>query len=64
LTESGIAVKFGNLGGKSSRITRCDGDENVKLESETHPKKQSLRIFWTDDGITSDFSDEQPSNAD
>jgi hypothetical protein len=63
LTESGIVVKSGNIGGKSSRISRCDGDENVKLESETHPQKQSDRIFSTDDGITSDFSDEHPANA-
>jgi hypothetical protein len=63
LTESGIAVKFTHIAGKSSRISTCDGDENVKLESETHPSKHCDRISSTDDGITRDLSDEHPENA-
>jgi hypothetical protein len=41
LTESGMTVKFGNSAGKSPRITRCDGDANVKIESEAHPSKHA-----------------------
>jgi hypothetical protein len=63
LTESGIAVKFLKTGGKSSRTTRCDGDVNVKLDSEMHRSKQFGKSFSTDDGITSDLRDEHPANA-
>jgi hypothetical protein len=63
LTESGMTVNVGNFAGKSSRITTCDGDENVKLESKMHPSKHSDRISSTEDGITRDLSNEHLANA-
>lgn len=62
-TESGIACKPVQFGGKSNNRRRWDGDANVKFESAVHPSKQGKSIRSTDDGITSDWREEHWVNA-
>jgi hypothetical protein len=58
-----MQTKPDKSGGRSSNSRRCDGDENVKLESDSQFAKERRPTNSSDGGRTIEVSEEQSINA-